>query len=310
MAMKFFRNTVGFIVVVMALIVVLLGSLAEAAQTTFAQGDVFVSTSNGQVQWRHADGTLNALLVGTVPGAPEGIRLDAAANLYVAHWCATVGVTSACVVGNTVEKFNTIGVSQGTVGSGYDCNPHAIAFDARGNIYVGQADCTGDILKFQLGQPPTAYTVAAENRGSFWIDLAADGCTIFYTSWGPDVKRFDVCANVQRADFNLAPLPGGQTQELRVLADGGVLVSSGDVVARLDATGVLVQTYSVPGATRYWGGLDLAGDGTFWAADYYSSNVYRFDLAGGAVLASFNTGTSPLTVVGVAVVKLGSLVCP
>jgi hypothetical protein len=72
---------------------------------------------------------------------------------------------------------------------------------------------------------------------------------------------------------------------------------------------MLTQTYTVPGATRFWSGLDLVGDGTFWAADYYSSDVYRFDLASGVVLSSFNTGTAPLTVVSVAVVKAGALAC-
>ncbi len=306
--MKATRWRLGLAIIGLVLLAPLSG--AQATDTTFAPGDVFVSLSDGLVQWRHPDGTLNQILVGVVPGTPEGIRLDAAANLYVTHWCASVGVTSACTVGNTVEKFSPNGVSQGTVGSDYNCNPHALAFDAAGNAYVGQADCTGNILKLELGLAPTAFAVAPENRGSFWIDLASDGCTMFYTSWGPDVKRFDVCANAQRPDFNLAPLLGGETQDLRVLPDGGVLVSSGNVVARLDATGALVQTYVVPGPTRYWAGLDLVGDGTFWAADYYSSNVYRFDLASGAVLSSFNTGTPSFTAVGVAVVKPGSVVCP
>ena len=63
-------------------------------------------------------------------------------------------------------------------------------------------------------------------------------------------------------------------QDLRVLPDGGVLVSSGQVIARLDKTGVLTQTYEVPGEGALWAGLDLAGDGTFWAATISSSNVY------------------------------------
>jgi outer membrane protein assembly factor BamB len=266
---------------------------------TFAPGDLFVSFEKGPVQWRNPDGTLNAALVSVVQGSTsEGMRFDAAGNLYVTHWCTD----PTCTIGNTVEKFNINGMSQGTVGSGYSCNPHALAFDAAGNLYVGQADCTGNILKFSLGQPPTAYAVAAENRGSFWIDLASDGCTIFYTSWGSDVKRFDVCANTQLADFNLSPMPGGATQGLRLLPDGGVLVSSGAVVARLDATGALVQTYDVStGEAQYWVGLDLVGDGTFWAVNYYSSNVYKFDLTTGTVLASFNTGTPTATAVDVRV---------
>ena len=91
-----------------------------------------------------------------------------------------------------------------------------------------------------------------------------------------------------------------------MLPDGGVLVSSGDVIARLNASGAVVQTYAArspsPDGTL-WAGLDLLGDGTFWAGDYKSSNVYRFDLASGAVVSGFNTGTPPRTVVGVRVKK-------
>ncbi|MBI2158457.1 MAG: hypothetical protein HYU26_16385 [Candidatus Rokubacteria bacterium] len=265
---------------------------------TFAPGDVVVSLQTGPVQWWRADGTFHAQLVGKVPGPGEGVRFDAAGTLYVAHWCAD----SACATGNTIETFDTSGVARGTFGGGYDCNPHALAFDAAGNGYVGQADCTGDILKISVDGSSTAYVVVAETRGSFWIDLAGDGCTIFYTSWGPDVKRFNVCTNTQLPDFNLAPLPGGVGHGLRVLPDRGVIVSSGSVISRLDATGALVQTYSVStGEAQYWAGVDLVGDGTFWAVNYYTSNVYKFDLGTGAVLASFNTGTAAQTVVDVSV---------
>jgi len=207
------------------------------------------------------------------------------------------------VATDTVEVFGPLGQPQGTFGSGYDCAPHAIVFDAAGTTaYVGQAGCTGAVLKFAPGQSPIAFTVAPDTQGSFWIDLAADACTIFYTSWGPNVKRFDGCAGVQLPDFNVAPMPGGATQDLRVLPDGGVLVSSGQVIARLSASGALVQTYEVaePG---FWAGLDLVGDGTFWAANYETSNVYKFDLTTGTVLSSFNAGTAPHTVVGVRVKK-------
>ena len=259
---------------------------------TFAAGDLFLSFEKGIVQWRGPDGTLKAELAGTVPGNTEGIRFDAAGNLYATRWCVDAG----CTTGNTVEKFNVHGVSEGSVGSGYNCNPGSITFDAAGNMYVGQADCSGQILKISAGRPSVAYQVAAERRGSLWVDLASDGCTIFYTSLGPNVKRFDVCTTTQLPDFNLAPMPGGETHALHVLPDGGVLVSTGQVISRLDAAGALVQTYSVSGESQYWTGVDLVGDGTFWAVNYYASNVYKFDLATGAVLASFNAGPPVQTV--------------
>jgi len=277
---------------------------AKAINLMFAPGDVFVSLESGAVQWRLPDGTLNRILVGTVPGTGEGMGFDAGGNLYVTRWCTEPWCqTRESVATDTVEVFGPLGQPQGTFGSGYDCAPHAIVFDAAGTTaYVGQAGCTGAILKFAPGQSPIAFTVAPDTQGSFWIDLAADACTIFYTSWGPNVKRFDGCAGVQLPDFNVAPMPGGATQDLRVLPDGGVLVSSGQVIARLSASGALVQTYEVaePG---FWAGLDLVGDGTFWAADYETSNVYKFDLTTGTVLSSFNAGTAPHTVVGVRVKK-------
>jgi hypothetical protein len=265
---------------------------------TFAPGDVFVSLEPGPVQWRRPDGTLVRTLVGAVPGLGEGMGFDTSGNLFVTRWRLE---SNPGATGNTTEVFNVSGQPSGTYGSGYDCDPHAIVFGPAGTGYVGQAGCTGSILKFVPGQPPVQLDVAPDNAGAFWIDLAADGCTIFYTSWSANVKRYDGCARAQLSNFNKAPLPGGEAHDLRVLPDGGVLVSSGDVIARLDASGVLVQTYSVSGEYRPWTGLDLVGDGTFWAGNYESSNVYRFDLGSGAIVSAFNTGTSPHTVVDVAV---------
>src|SRR5260221_5363957 len=273
---------------------------AQLAHVTFAPGDIFVSFEQGPVQWRNADGSLNAVLVSRVPGKSEGMRLDTSANLYVSHWCAD----PACASGNTVERFNAQGVSQGAFGSGYNCNPHALAFDGGGNAFVGQADCAGTVLKFSSGgQPLASYAVAPETRGAFWVDLRPDGCTLLYTSWGPDVKQFNVCANSQLANFNHAPLPGGQTQGLVALPDGGVLVSSGAAIARLNATGTLTQTYSIAGQSQYWAGLDLVGDGTFWALDYFSSDAHRFNLTSGALVASFSTGGAPQTAVDIRVYR-------
>jgi hypothetical protein len=269
-----------------------------AAQISFGRGDILVSLEPGPVQWRLANGTLVRVLIGTELGTGEGMAFDAAGNLYVTRWCI-----GPCIGGNTVEKFSSMGLPAGTLSADYDCGPHAIVFDRQGAAYVGQAGCTGAILKIVPGQPTVSYAVAPDNQGSFWIDLAPDGCTMFYTSTGPNVKRFNVCTNTQLANFNHAPLPGGITHDLRVLPDGGVIVSSGEVIVRLNASGAPIQTYGIPGEASLWAGVELVGDGTFWAANYQTSNVYRFDLAAGAVRASFNAGTPPSTVVGIRIRK-------
>ena len=259
---------------------------------------MIVSLEQGPVQWRRANGSLRRVLSQRVAGTGEGMGWDGDGNLYVTRWC----IDAMCMTGNTIEKFNSMGVSLGAVGNGYDCGPHTVVFDNVGSMYVGLAGCRQSILKFVPGQAePTELVVEVENAGVFWLDLAADGCTLFYTSWGPNVKRFDACIGLQLPDFNIAALPGADTQDLRVLPDGGVLVSNGDVITRLNAAGVVVQTYQGPPENTLWAGLDLVGDGTFWVANYFSSNVYRFNLASGAIVASFNTGTPSQSAVAVRV---------
>jgi hypothetical protein len=120
------------------------------------------------------------------------------------------------------------------------------------------------------------------------------------------VKRYDVCANVQLPDFNVAPLPslpveGRGAHDVRVLPDGGVLVASDQVVARLNSNGELLQTYAAPNEANNWTGIGLVGDGTFWAVNYEASTVHRFDINSGTRLASFGTNTPSHTIVSVAV---------
>ncbi len=261
---------------------------------SFAPGDVLVSLRTGEVQWWTGGGALVGVLVNTIPGKAEGMGFDAAGDLYVSHYCADA---SACLAGNTVERFSPQGISLGAFGSGYSCNPYSFAFDRVGDVYVGQADCTGDIrLLDGSGAQRTVFDVAPDNRGSARIDLAGDGCTMFYTSQGPNVKRFDVCSNRQLPDFNAAPIASGYTGSLRILPDGGVLVATANDITRLDSGGRLVLTYDLPDEPDLFIGLDLVGDGTFWASNYGSSDVCRFDLASGALLARFNTGTPTTTI--------------
>jgi hypothetical protein len=294
-------NTTRIGAALAASLLLLVARPGAAPHVSFERGDIFVALEPGPVQWFLPDGTPRGVLASTVPGTGEGMAFDASDNLYVTRWCADPNCSAT---GNTVEMFNVMGQSLGAVGRGYNCGPHAIVFRSDGVAYVGQAGCTGDVLRFTPGElDPAAFDVATEVQGSFWVDLAPDGCTLFYTSVGPNVKRFDTCTGAQLPDFNLEPLPGGVTHDLRVLDDGGVLVSSGAVIARLDPAGALVRTYAGPAESTLWAGIDLTASGTFWAVNYFSSNVYQFDLATGHIVDSFNTGTPPNTAVAVRVLK-------
>jgi RHS repeat-associated protein len=254
----------------------------------YALGDLFVSIGQGRVQWRHADGTLVGTL-NTVTGSTytTGSTFDAAGNFFVTDFDA-----------NAVSKFDNSGnLVSSYFGSGYNSDPESILADASGDFYVGQADGTRQVLKFNpSGGLLATYSPATEDRGTDWIDLAADQKTLFYTSEGRSVKRFDLSTNSQLSDFATA-LPGTYAYALRLLPGGGALVADTSKVVRLDNNGQVVQTYVPSGNVIELFALNLDPDGTsFWTADDITSNVYKFDIASGAQLASFNAGTG--TVVG------------
>jgi hypothetical protein len=264
----------------------------------FASGDVFVTIVDGVVQWRAADGTLRGTLTSPHDGQASSAAFDASGRLYVPHWWGR----APGAPGNVVVRFDGSGSFLGPFGSGYNSNPSSVTFDGAGNVYVGQADDSGDILKFDpSGALLAAFNVATFNRGTDHIDLGADGCTMFYTSRTQDVLRYDVCTNTQLTKLNPQPLPGEAAYHIRVLPDGGLLVADSHLIVRLDAAGNQVQSYFAAGESNYWGGVDAAGDGTFWATNAFNGNVYRFNLETGAVVSFFNTGTGNFTVAGVAV---------
>jgi len=164
----------------------------------YSPGDILVALTNGTVQVRAADGTLRTTLSGPVQGQAKGLALDAAGNLFVSYWW-----TSDLTSGNTVVKFSPDGSFVGVFGSGYYCNPSGIVIDKNGNVFVGEADCSGDILKFDAaGNMLEIFDPSIEQRGARWLDLASDGCTMYYTSAGKFIGRYNVCTGTQLSTFN------------------------------------------------------------------------------------------------------------
>ena len=140
--------------------------------------------------------------------------------------------------------------------------------------------------------------VEVPGRGSDWIDLAADQTTMFYTSEGRLVYRYDVSTSTQLTNFATLPGPRGPNIAfaLRLLppgdGSGGLLVADQSNIKRLDGSGAVVQTYDVAGEDG-WFSLNLDPNGTsFWAGNFPSSNnFYRFNIATGAIEAGpINTG--------------------
>ncbi len=264
------------------LIVLSIITISFDASAQFATGDVFVAVANGQVQWRQPNGTLVMTMNTGLGGFTTGMALDTANSLYVTNFS-----------NNSISRFDKFGALIGTIGSGYS-TPESIVFDNASNFYAGNLG--NGIRKYDGGG--TFIGTSYSGRVDF-MDLQADQCTMLYTTEGTSIFRHNICTNTPLSNF--ADGLGGNAYALRILTNGDVLLGNGVNIKRLNSAGTVVQTYDVAGEDN-WFALNLDPDGvTFWSADFGTSNVYRINIATGAVVSSFNTGTGSGTVFGLAV---------
>ncbi|MHB9074249.1 MAG: PEP-CTERM sorting domain-containing protein [Desulfobaccales bacterium] len=271
-----------------------LGAFSPAQAVPFEKGDVFAGGSFGGTgniyHFRPGTGLL-ATYSTTFTGSEETGMAFQGNNLLVTNWTAS-----------NITKFDNAGtviLPNPFITNDASSHNESIVFDATGNMYIGQADGTRDVIKRDsAGNFLASYDVATQNRGSDWIELAADNKTLYYTSEGTTIFRYDTSTNTQLANF--ATLSGGTAFALRLLADGTLLVADGVDIKRLDSAGNVIQTYDDLSVVS-WFALNIDPDGTsFWSADYSSSQIFQFDIASGAVLDHFNTPSniSGLTVFG------------
>lgn len=291
-------------------------AITVGPQPTFQTGDVFIgiasgstvaNSPNGQILWYRRDGTpVGTLDTGQLFTEVAGMAFDAAGDLFATVFSAA-----------NVVKFDHNGNLLGTFGSGYGTpyatdgtanHPESIVFDSSGDAYVGQADGTRQVRKFDsAGNFLAAFSPVTQFRGTDWIELAGDEKTLYYTSEGTEVKRFDVSTNTQLSDFATGFPDVNAAYALRILSNGGVLVADTDRVLRLDSSGNVVQTYLAtslePGFTCVTTptptpcpvifALSLDPDGkSFWTADLLAGTVWKVDIATGAIDLTINTGSS------------------
>jgi hypothetical protein len=260
---------------------------ASAAGVPYVPGDVFAADANGLIHHYNPTGVLvDTLNTGSNSAEESGMCFGEMGRLRSTNFDA-----------NNMTLFDNMGnVVTFPWGSGFNQHPESCVLNAAGDIYVGQADGAKDVLKFNTsGTLLASYNVTTGPRGSDWIDLAADQCTLYYTSEGPTIRRFNVCTNTQLSDFATNFTQAGGTTDcyaLRIRTNGEVMVACHDRIYRLSATGAVIQTY--PASTygeNYFFALNLDPDGsTFWSAGIFSGKVYRIDIAGGLLVTQFPTG--------------------
>lgn len=256
---------------------------AHASGVPYHVGDVFAGIGNGVIGHFSPTGTLlDTLNTDSLSAEDTGMCFDAAGNLYSTNYDT-----------RNMSKFDNAGnLVQFPFGSGLEPGSESCVFDQAGNVYVGSSTNQGgtSILKFSpTGALLATYSPATGVGGTDWIDLAADQCTMSYTSDGSSVKLFNVCTNTQLADFATGlPAP---CYAHRIRANGEVLVACETEVVRLSATGTVLQTYpasSLPSSSFLYD-LSLDPDGTsFWTDDWNSGQINRVDISSGTVITSFN----------------------
>ena len=279
---------IRFIVGVVSLITVAVLPTSASA-VPFQTGDVFAGVGNGFIKHFDNSGTFIETLDSGVRGTETtGMAFDSSGNLIATMFSSS-----------RVVKFDNTGTLLGDFGSGFNRNPESVVINSSGDVYIGQAGGNTDVLKFDgAGNSTASFDVATGPRGSDWIDLSADQKTLLYTSEGNKVRAFDVSTNTQLADFSTALT---RSFALRILGDGGVLVANTSDVKRLDSSGNITQTYNTPGSNFLFA-LNLDPDGTsFWTADISRGDIFRFDIASGALLNTFNGGILGRSLAGLAV---------
>src|SRR6266542_450095 len=261
---------------------------ASGAGVPYGLGDVFAGDSNGLIKHFSPAGALLDTL-DTLSGSAEdtGMCFGESGNLRSTNFTA-----------NTMTLFDNMGnIVTPSWGGPFNQHPESCVLNAVGDIYVGQADGSRDVLKFApSGALLGSFNVATGPRGSDWIDLAGDQCTIYYTSEGNTIRRFDVCANAQLPDFAAGFTDAGSSTvcyALRIRINGEVMVACTDKVYRLSPTGTVIQSYPKPaGETSFLFAMNLDLDNaSFWTAGFTSGNIYRISIATGALITQFAAGT-------------------
>lgn len=284
--------------------------------TTWELGDLFVGVGNGQFQLRSNSGGPKDILSAGAPGDTAGCGLDASLNAYLVNTTQSVIVKRALASPHGIlQTINT------------DPNPQSIVFAGNGDFYVGHL---GGLIRRYVFNVSTgnfeakeAHQGTADSMDSFWIDIAADQKTIFYTSGGRNVRKLtvtiDPTTNVATFSepilpFAILPTPNSDAaRALRVLPPGagagngaiigGLLVADKRTVKRLNAAGAVVQEYDAGSGSQSqddWFALALdikdvdeaGGDLAFWAGDKSSGNLWRFNVLSGAASGPVSTGAT------------------
>jgi len=271
-------------------------------QAQWQVGDVFVGTGKGNYLVYRFNGT-KYTLVQTIAVAgfgstdqTSGCAFDSQLNFYATD--TTSGLTAE-LNGKTQSVFQTLSTGAGTT---------SVMFDSSGTLYVGLGSVKGvapsnGLLQYVPSLPPDTSTgnISYPNpatpfnasSNTDWIDLVNNQKTLYSTNETATVQSEDLSAAAPtQAPFGSA-LPG-TAHAIRALSpfdgSGGFLVTAANAVVKLDGSGNIVATYTFGNKENNLQPLTLDPNGTSaWVVDFKTGDVFRFNIATGAVEFKIST---------------------
>jgi len=266
------RTLIAFVGGLLALLVV-----APAGAQSYEPGEIFVSVGGGLIRVFDPTGAEIGELDTTTNSAEIGDMCFANGAMYSMNFND-----------QSISKFDGSGElleAKWADLSVIPADPESCVLDSDGNLYVGAQ--SGELLKLDGdGTLVRTFQPDIAGSGTDQIDLAADQCTVLYTSESPAIKRFDVCTNSQLSDFNASELGSNSCFNLRIRPNGEVLVACGLSVYRLSSSGALINQYDPAGVDPAGGGLfalNLDNDNKhFFTATYNEGRIWRIDIDSGS----------------------------
>src|SRR5487761_229383 len=268
----------------------------NAVTNTFQPCDVFTAVSNGEINWYRPntcpgipssvtfqgvltggfsymtgmgfdEGSCNSAgVVGGIPNPNPGVPCMYATNF---------GTSSILVYDNTGALLGTCFASGGAGTAVESVEAIQGTGGVAPGVIAGVADGAG-----QMDQGPlpcgststlTTHTAATQSRGTDWVDMSADKCTVLYTSEGSSILSFNMCTNTQNAAF--ATGLSSPSYALKILPDASVLVAGTSLVSHVGSGGTVINTCdsSSSGAGGLFS-LDILPGGAAFATGSYNNN--------------------------------------
>jgi hypothetical protein len=255
---------------------------------SFSTGNVLASVGANRVNVYDPTGRLlQSLSTNSATVQEKGLCFDSSGHLYVANFD-----------GHSVSQFDAHGQLLHAQWAGpfttEPRDPESCAVDRHDHVFVGLVHSREDQQAGELREYNPDGTLLhlfhprLGERGIDWIDLAADGCTVLYSSESGSIQRFNICTGTQGAD--LAQGLQGPCYALRQRPNGELMVACYTLIYRLDGQGHILQRYTRHdlGESAHFFALNLDPDGSsFWTAGDLSGTIYRVDIASGRVLTRF-----------------------